>query len=181
MQRAFAPVYAQLEQDQQTHAFVGEIQQIKERTPPGDPLVIPPNCTGPAPAPSSITPRTNAVTSLDGAWEVTLTRAELSAGPGFSRDEDNPANYGHLVLEFNRGEFRLVGGDGETNIGTYVVTRDMINFYWTGILNNQTPGEIAGETWTLKWSIYRDALSFIEQTQTRPTELLIKPWTRVSG
>ncbi len=181
MQRAFAPVYAQLEQDQPTQAFVSEIKQIKGGMTTGDPLVIPPNCTGPAPAPSAITPRTKAITPLDGSWEVTLTRAELMAGPGVSHDEDNPANYGHIVLEFNRGEFRMVGGDGETNIGTYVVTGDLINFYWTGIVNNQTPGEIAGEIWTLKWSIDRDSLTFVEQTRTRPTTLLVKPWTRVGG
>ena len=103
------------------------------------------------------------------------------AGPGVSRDEDNPSNYGHIVLEFNRGEFRMVGGNGETNIGTYVVTGDLINFYWTGIVNDQTPGEIAGEIWTLKWSIYRDSLTFVRQTRTGPTTLLVKAWTRVGG
>jgi len=48
LRQAFAPVYAHLEQDPQTRAFIQQIQQLKQSTPAGPALVIPPKCTGPA-------------------------------------------------------------------------------------------------------------------------------------
>jgi TRAP-type transport system periplasmic protein len=49
LREAFTPVYAHLEQDPQTQAFIQQIQQLKQSTPAESPLMIPPECTGPAP------------------------------------------------------------------------------------------------------------------------------------
>jgi TRAP-type C4-dicarboxylate transport system substrate-binding protein len=46
----FATVYASLEQDAQTKAFIEQIQQLKQSTPAGKPLAIPAGCSGKAPA-----------------------------------------------------------------------------------------------------------------------------------
>jgi hypothetical protein len=53
LRTAFAPVYASLDQDPQTRKFIGQIQQLKQRTPAGPALAIPPGCTGPAPTSTS--------------------------------------------------------------------------------------------------------------------------------
>ena len=49
LRKAFAPVYASLEQDPQTKAFIEQIQALKRSTPAGAPLAIPAGCTGKAP------------------------------------------------------------------------------------------------------------------------------------
>jgi TRAP-type transport system periplasmic protein len=49
LRSAFAPVYASLEQDPQTKAFIHQIQALKRSTPAGAPLAIPAGCTGTAP------------------------------------------------------------------------------------------------------------------------------------
>jgi TRAP-type C4-dicarboxylate transport system substrate-binding protein len=46
MRRSLSAVYQKLETDPQTRAFIGQIQRLKEATPPGPPLRIPAGCTG---------------------------------------------------------------------------------------------------------------------------------------
>jgi hypothetical protein len=44
MRKAFAPVYRGLEADQQTGAFIRQIQQLKQTTRPGTAPAIPAGC-----------------------------------------------------------------------------------------------------------------------------------------
>jgi TRAP-type transport system periplasmic protein len=44
LREAFAPVYRVLDADPQTRALIGQIQQLKESTPPGPALAIPAGC-----------------------------------------------------------------------------------------------------------------------------------------
>ena len=46
MRRSLSAVYQNLETDQQTRAFIQQIQRLKAATPPGPPLRIPADCTG---------------------------------------------------------------------------------------------------------------------------------------
>jgi len=48
LRKAFAPVYASLEQDSQTKAFIQRIRALKQSTPAEAPLAIPAGCTGKA-------------------------------------------------------------------------------------------------------------------------------------
>jgi len=185
LRTAFAPVYASLGQDPQTKAFIAHIQQLKQRTPPGPALAIPPGCTGPAPA-SSPTPSPvptaaahagGAATALAGTWtQASYTRAEfLAAGP--DPGEDTPDNWGQPpnTLKLGHGRFWKSGNPGSV-IGTYVVRGDKITFY----LHDQT------EVWgPYTWSIYRDTLTFKKAWYgadgTGPTGLVVKPWHKVSA
>jgi TRAP-type C4-dicarboxylate transport system substrate-binding protein len=45
LQQAVAPVYAKLDQDPQTRAFIARIEQLKQSTPSGPALTIPPSCS----------------------------------------------------------------------------------------------------------------------------------------
>jgi TRAP-type C4-dicarboxylate transport system substrate-binding protein len=47
LSHAFAPVYAQLDQDSQTKDFIDRIEQMKRSTPAGPELAIPEDCAGP--------------------------------------------------------------------------------------------------------------------------------------
>jgi TRAP-type C4-dicarboxylate transport system substrate-binding protein len=77
---AFVPVYATLEQDPETKAFIEEIQELKRSTPPGPALPIPAGCTGAAEDHSV------AAGPLDGSWqtgnltESQIVRAFVAAG-----------------------------------------------------------------------------------------------------
>ena len=118
-------------------------------------------------------PKTTATTPLDGRWEVDFTRRELLRHTS-DPDEDNPGNYGHLALEFNRGNFRLALGDGSVTAGTYEVTGNVITFYRT---DSQGPGEI----WTSTWSVRGGKLTFVTGGPgAHPTLLIVKSWSRSS-
>jgi TRAP-type transport system periplasmic protein len=188
LRTAFAPVYASLEQDPQTKTFIAQIQQLKQRTPPGPPLVIPPRCTGPAhistPAPSPISTSTahagGAATVLAGTWAVTYTKAEFFAA-GATPDEDNPTNWGHLTLKLAQGRWRLTGPPGMRGdrSGTYVVSGDKITFYRHDHAYPGSEYEIWGP---FTWSVYRDTLTFKKAWSGGygPTAPVVKPWHKVA-
>jgi TRAP-type C4-dicarboxylate transport system substrate-binding protein len=180
---AFAPVIDDLERDPQTKAFIAEIESLKQRTRPGQALLIPEDCGGvaadPSSQPSPQSTKTRTSTLLDGVWEVTYTEDEfVAAHPDPS--EVNPSNYGAFTLKFDQGDFTL----GETT-GTYVVDGDTISFY--------VPAE--GSVWKYRWSVFRGTLTTltfeklggvepgctlsVSLGECEPTGLVVKPW-RVS-
>ena len=189
LRTAFAPVYASLDQDPQTKAFIGQIQQLKRQTPAGPALAIPPGCTGPAPtstpAPDPISTSTahagGAATVLAGTWTVTYTKAEFFAA-GAAQDEDSPANWGHFTLKLGQGRWWQTGGlstFGWPAHGTYVVSGDKITFYRH---DHAYPGADA-EVWgPYTWSVYRDTLTFKKawSGDYGPTDKVVKPWHKVS-
>ena len=169
---AFAPVYAELEQDMQTEAFIAEIAQLKEHTTAGDGLVIPDACTDES---QSTQTKTTTVTPLDGVWEVTITRDELVAAieqnPAGDLLEDNPENYGHLMIEFDRGNYYAYPDGSRTLACTYAVDEDTLTLVCEDFTAMTT------------WSVYRDTLTFENDRfggDGVPTPLVVKPWRRVS-
>ena len=75
LRKAFAPVYAGLEQDSQTKAFIQRIRALKQSTPAGAPLAIPAGCTGKAleqPAGNTGT----APADLNGTYRYLLTKED---------------------------------------------------------------------------------------------------------
>jgi TRAP-type transport system periplasmic protein len=75
LRKAFAPVYASLEQDPQTKAFIQQIQALKQSTPAGTPLVIPAGCTGKAPEQPAASTGT-APAGLNGTYRYVLTKED---------------------------------------------------------------------------------------------------------
>jgi hypothetical protein len=75
LRTAFAPVYASLEQDSQTKAFIQRIRALKQSTPAGAPLAVPDGCTGKAleqPAGNTGT----APADLNGTYRYLLTKED---------------------------------------------------------------------------------------------------------
>jgi TRAP-type C4-dicarboxylate transport system substrate-binding protein len=201
LREAFAPVYAQVEQDPQTRGFIAEIEQLKEQTPAGDALTIPDGCTGAgagstsSPSSSGQPTTTPKVTPLDGVWGVTYSRDELiAAHPDPS--EVTPSNYGHFTLEFHGGDFTLrQTEDGRvegTLIGTYTVDGDSMAFFVAP--NQAETGNHGAELWRYRWSLYRETLTFeklggeapdcslsVSLGQCEPTGVVVKPWRDVSA
>jgi hypothetical protein len=72
---AFAPVYASLEQDPVTKAFIQRIQVLKQSTPAEAPLAIPAGCTGKAPQQPAASAGT-APADLNGTYRYLLTKED---------------------------------------------------------------------------------------------------------
>src|SRR5512132_282313 len=86
LRKAFAPVYASLEQDSQTQAFIQRIQTLKRSTPAEAPLAIPSGCTGRAPEQSAANSGTAPV-DLNGTYRYLLTKEDARKGGEANLDE----------------------------------------------------------------------------------------------
>jgi len=75
LRNAFAPVYASLDQDPQTKAFIQQIKALKQSTPAGAPLAIPAGCTGTAPEQPADSSGT-APAGLNGTYRYLLTKED---------------------------------------------------------------------------------------------------------
>jgi TRAP-type transport system periplasmic protein len=75
LRKAFAPVYASLEQDPQTKAFIQRIRALKRSTPAAAPLAIPAGCTGKAPEQPAGNTGT-APADLNGTYRYLLTKED---------------------------------------------------------------------------------------------------------
>jgi TRAP-type C4-dicarboxylate transport system substrate-binding protein len=120
LRKALAPVYASLEQDPQTKAFIQQIQALKQSTPAGAPLVIPAGCTGKAPAQPAEQSGT-APADLNGTYRYVLTKEDARKGGEANLDEfPNVTTVKLADGQVDGGCF----GQG----ATYSVTGDRITF-----------------------------------------------------
>jgi hypothetical protein len=120
LRKALAPVYASLEQDPQTKAFIQQIQALKQSTPAGAPLVIPAGCTGKAPAQPAEQSGT-APADLNGIYRYVLTKEDARKGGEANLDEfPNVTTVKLADGQVDGGCF----GQG----ATYSVTGDRITF-----------------------------------------------------
>lgn len=118
---AFAPVYANLEQNPQTKAFIEQIQELKRSTPAGPELAIPADCTGKAPE----QPTENTGTApayLNGTYRWVLTQED--ADKVGDTDTGYPA-----VTTITLKDGHLEGGCFGAGGGTYSVDDDRITFH----------------------------------------------------
>jgi TRAP-type C4-dicarboxylate transport system substrate-binding protein len=123
LEAAFAPVYTDLQQDPQTKAFIERIQALKESTPAGPALFIPPDCTGEAPEqPTGVTGTAPAYLNGTYRFEITLAEARMAGqvDPG-----DTYPIVDTMVLEDGELEGGCFGSAG----ATYSVEDDRITFY----------------------------------------------------
>jgi TRAP-type transport system periplasmic protein len=119
LRKAFAPVYASLEQDSQTKAFIQRIRALKQSTAAGASLAIPAGCTGKASEQSAASTGT-VPADLNGVYRYTITKKDaIAAGAG--DDPDYPTTN---TVWLQDGSFRASGGLR----ATYSVTGDRITF-----------------------------------------------------
>jgi hypothetical protein len=113
---------------------------------------------------------------LDGTWSCTWTRADLLHAGILRRDADELA--GRHVATFANGHVtdrNLSTGRVGTS-ARFFVHGSVVGF----VFPTRGPGIVAGRTYELKWSLYRDRLRFAELPgRSVLTALPIKPWTRV--
>jgi TRAP-type C4-dicarboxylate transport system substrate-binding protein len=120
LRKAFAPVYASLEQDSRTKAFIQRIQTLKQSISAGAPLAIPAGCTGNAPEQSAENTGTAPV-DLNGTYRYLLTREDArKAG-------DLDVNEFPQVTSVKLQDGQVEGGCFGQG-ATYLVTGDRITF-----------------------------------------------------
>jgi TRAP-type C4-dicarboxylate transport system substrate-binding protein len=120
LRKAFAPVYASLEQDPQTKAFIQRIQTLKQTTPADAPLAIPSGCTGRAPEQSAANSGTAPV-DLNGTYRYLLTKEDARKG-GEADLSEYPS-----VVTVTLKDGHMDQGPGEPGT-TYTVEGDRITF-----------------------------------------------------
>jgi TRAP-type transport system periplasmic protein len=162
---AFAPVYASLERDPQTKAFIERIQALKRSAPAGAPLAIPAGCTGKAPE----QPAAHAGTvpaDLNGTYRYLLTKDDARKVGDPEVDQFPHVN----TVKLRDGK---VEGGCFGQGATYSVTGDQITF--------DTPEY--GYTMTFTFSV--DGKGNLHLTPTPSMdkgdafECSYKPWTKI--
>ncbi|MDQ3734223.1 MAG: TRAP transporter substrate-binding protein DctP [Actinomycetota bacterium] len=160
---AMEPLYAELEADAETKAFLDEIRALKDETGAAPESI---DCTD---AESG----TSAVSPIDGSYESSFSRAELADSPLlYDREEVNDENWGDFTLTLHEGQLTWTQENAVMSMsydGTFRVEGDV---FVMDISN--------GERFTMRWSLYQDTLTFErdEELGICPTSFLIKPWQR---
>jgi TRAP-type C4-dicarboxylate transport system substrate-binding protein len=120
LEAAFVPVYASLEQDPETKAFMDRIQALKQSTPPEPVLSIPSDCTGKAPEQAGGGEGT-APAYLNGTYRWVLTQADA--------DKVGDTDTGYpSVSTVTLKDGHLEGGCFGSGGGSYSVDDDRITF-----------------------------------------------------
>jgi TRAP-type C4-dicarboxylate transport system substrate-binding protein len=129
LDKAFAPVYASLEQDPQTKAFIQRIQALKRSTPAGPPLAIPAGCSGPAPT-RPAAPQAPAASDLNGTYRWTITKQDALA----NKLKDQSPFPVTSTMKLKDGTWILTDREnGQLHIdgqGTYAFKGNRILFRW---------------------------------------------------
>jgi TRAP-type C4-dicarboxylate transport system substrate-binding protein len=134
LRKAFAPVYASLQQDPQTKAFIQRIQALKQAIPAGAPLAIPAGCTGKAPAPSALSTGT-ALAGLDGTYRWTITKQDAVASKTEDKSPEHLAEFPWtFTMTLKDGTWSLSHRENGQPItdgpATYTFSGDRISFTW---------------------------------------------------
>jgi TRAP-type C4-dicarboxylate transport system substrate-binding protein len=169
-----APVYAELEANDTTQAFLAEIRAVKQQTVAApESLVCPAEPGGPEPAP----------TPIDGVWRVTTTAEE---GRAAGDPEPIPTNYGSWVFVFHNGRFAYTQEAGDSctwGYGTFSVDGERAEWLFVdagGIAPGIAPAAAfnkPGERFVFGWSRYRDRLTWTAVPgEVSPALFELKPW-----
>jgi TRAP-type C4-dicarboxylate transport system substrate-binding protein len=162
---AFASVYASLERDPQTKAFIERIQALKRSTSAEAPLAIPAGCTGTAPQQPAASAGT-APADLNGTYRYLLTKEDARKVGDPEVDQFPHVN----TVKLRDGK---VDGGCFGQGATYSVTSDQITF--------DTPEY--GYTMTFTFSV--DGKGNLHLTPTPSMdkgdafECSYKPWTKI--
>ena len=173
LRAAVQPVYDEIEKDAGTKATIDAIEKLRAS---GSGTSIAADCGDVATA--TPTPAATTITSpLVGTYRTSFTLDELSKSPLLYDDTElNRDNWGDLTITF--------GADGRVTFnqsnpstasstsGRYTLAGDRVTLAFQ-------EGANLGETFTGKWSLFRDTLTFERIAGGElPTPYVIKAWER---
>jgi TRAP-type C4-dicarboxylate transport system substrate-binding protein len=169
LRRAVQPVYDQLQANAETRSFLQRVLAMKHETRAASTPDSPP-C---APSKPTANAADQQATALDGVYRTSFTREELAKSPLLTdAGEINDQNWGDFTLTFDRGRVTFTQRNDVENSstsGTYTLDGKAITFKFTEGVN-------AEETFSGRWSLYRDVLTF--ERGWLPTPYVLKPWRR---
>lgn len=175
MRQAVMPVYRRLDRDPSTRRTIRAIEALGQTAPGPQTLRCAPRSTS----------RSGAPTPLDGSWQMTVNQSQLIGNPAYGHPvsaQDVRLDIGTYRFVFRDGHVRqsLRGpavGNPASDTGTFRVDGDLVTVHITG-------GHDAGETWSYRWSIYRDELTFRKPPANAPQgppNPIFAPWHRVGS
>jgi TRAP-type C4-dicarboxylate transport system substrate-binding protein len=135
LRQTFAPLYSTLEQDRQTKEFIERIVELKHSTPPEPQLVLPPGCTGAAPAASAGGPE-RVASDLNGIYRWTITSEDVLASVTEDKSPEHLATFPWVfTMTLEDGTWKLThteaGQPFTDNPGaSYSIEGDRISFDW---------------------------------------------------
>jgi TRAP-type transport system periplasmic protein len=162
---AFASVYASLERDPQTKAFIERIQVLKQSIPAGAPLAIPAGCTGRAPEQPAASVGT-APAGLNGTYRYLLTKEDARKFGDPEVDQFPHVN----TVKLRDGK---VEGGCFGQGATYSVSGDQITF------NSPESGYTMTFTFSVdgKGNLHLTPAPSVEKGDA--LECSYKPWTKI--
>jgi TRAP-type transport system periplasmic protein len=172
LRQAFEPVYGELSAEAETKAHIDAITALKTEIAAS---AESPVCESDNGEPASSAPEGS---PIDGTYSTTVTREALAQSPLlYDLSEVNDENWGELTLTFDQGHVTFEQENDVTSSstsGTYDIDGDTVVLEFTEGVN-------AGETFVVRWSLFRDKLTFTrdEALGIIPTPYLIEPWNSV--
>jgi len=107
---------------------------------------------------------------LEGRWAFTWTPSEVRSSRA------DPVLAGRYVVEFRGGTFIRLLPLPVARKARVAIRGDLATFVFTA----GTTGLVAGRPYTMRWSIYRDRLTWAPAPGRDRLDLFVKvPWTRV--
>ncbi len=136
LRQRLAGVYAVLDANPQTKAFITQIDALKRSTPAGPALALPAGCTGQAPRQQPAGTGT-VPADLNGTYRWTITKQDALASPTEGKSAEHLATFPWIftaTLKDGRWTLSHTGGEVQTDSpgDSYSVQRDRITFHWTG-------------------------------------------------
>lgn len=172
LRAAVQPVYDEIQKDAGTKATIDAIEALRGSLGSAlDAVECDVAATSPPPSPVAVD------SPIVGTYTTSFTREELAASPLlYDTGEVQRGNWGDFTLTFEHdGRVTLTQTDGITSSstsGTYSVTDDHIVLAYD-------EGANLGETFSGRWSLFRDTLTFERAgEEVLPTPYVVKAWTR---
>jgi TRAP-type C4-dicarboxylate transport system substrate-binding protein len=170
LREAMQPVYQELESDPKTRELIAGITEMRSSLPAA--ASAPPRCRGARAKVSA------AATTLEGRWKLAFTRADLVAvGVSERLAKRAPAIVQAIVVFGPRGRYTGTANGRVVVRGTYKVNGDVLSL----VYDPPVPaGYIPGNVYRLRWSVYRDSLTFSRARDSdADAVLLTNPLTRI--
>jgi TRAP-type C4-dicarboxylate transport system substrate-binding protein len=169
LRAALDPVYADLELEPETKAYLDEIRALKEQTAsPAETITCPGSRGGQA----------TDTSQLDGVYRWSVTLDELVAG-GEPPIVDNAGDW---RLVFKAGRFATTTENKDAcgwGYGTFAVTGDRLEMTFIDGGGGEARNR-PGELYSFAWSLYRDTLTLGVAGEFSPLALTLRPLPRIS-
>lgn len=173
LEEAVAPVYAELERDEETRSLIADIRDLESEIPASATAIRVPCGDAPAPAPAE----RGRASALDGVYRTSFTRGALARSPLLEDPgEVHDQNWGDFTLTFERGRVTF---EQENDVASST-TSGTFRFEGDTIVLEFTEGGNFGEAFTFRWQHAGDELTF-ERVGASPTPYVIQPWRRVGA